>query len=89
MCFHFHQKSLPSGFLFLFEYIYWGFFVHLDLDLWRLFLNFFFVFDGLGGRLVYQYTKKRASGPKCPVTGKKIQGVCAANPTVSFHQFSP
>jgi ribosomal protein L34E len=24
---------------------------------------------------VYQYTKKRASGPKCPVTGKKIQGV--------------
>uniref|UniRef100_A0A453RXE8 60S ribosomal protein L34 n=1 Tax=Aegilops tauschii subsp. strangulata TaxID=200361 RepID=A0A453RXE8_AEGTS len=29
-----------------------------------------------GGRLVYQYTKKRASGPKCPVTGKKIQGVC-------------
>ncbi|GJM98816.1 hypothetical protein PR202_ga15856 [Eleusine coracana subsp. coracana] len=28
-----------------------------------------------GGRLVYQYTDKRASGPKCPVTGKKIQGV--------------
>ncbi|CAN6235246.1 unnamed protein product [Urochloa humidicola] len=28
-----------------------------------------------GGRLVYQYTKKRASGPKCPVTGKKIQGI--------------
>ncbi|TVU05735.1 hypothetical protein EJB05_48916 [Eragrostis curvula] len=27
-----------------------------------------------GGRLVYQYTNKRASGPKCPVTGKKIQG---------------
>ncbi|EMS56163.1 60S ribosomal protein L34 [Triticum urartu] len=27
-----------------------------------------------GGKLVYQYTKKRASGPKCPVTGKKIQG---------------
>lgn len=24
---------------------------------------------------MYQYTKKRASGPKCPVTGKKIQGV--------------
>jgi len=24
---------------------------------------------------VYQYTKKRASGPKCPVTGKKIQGI--------------
>jgi len=27
---------------------------------------------------VYQYTKKRASGPKCPVTGKKIQGVSPA-----------
>jgi len=24
---------------------------------------------------VYQTTKKRASGPKCPVTGKRIQGV--------------
>ncbi|GMP28891.1 hypothetical protein CsSME_00004245 [Camellia sinensis var. sinensis] len=29
----------------------------------------------LGGRLVYQSTKKRASGPKCPVTGKRIQGL--------------
>ncbi|KAK8942248.1 60S ribosomal protein L34 [Platanthera guangdongensis] len=28
-----------------------------------------------GGRLVYQYTKKRASGPKCPVTGKRIIGL--------------
>ncbi|THG05135.1 hypothetical protein TEA_012941 [Camellia sinensis var. sinensis] len=28
-----------------------------------------------GGRLVYQSTKKRASGPKCPVTGKRIQGL--------------
>ncbi|XP_022862764.1 60S ribosomal protein L34-like [Olea europaea var. sylvestris] len=28
-----------------------------------------------GGKLVYQSTKKRASGPKCPVTGKRIQGV--------------
>ncbi|KAI8031375.1 60S ribosomal protein L34 [Camellia lanceoleosa] len=28
-----------------------------------------------GGRLVYQSTKKRASGPKCPVTGKRIQGI--------------
>ncbi|KAJ8445469.1 hypothetical protein Cgig2_031282 [Carnegiea gigantea] len=28
-----------------------------------------------GGRLVYQTTKKRASGPKCPVTGKRIQGI--------------
>lgn len=30
-----------------------------------------------GGKLVYQSTKKRASGPKCPVTGKRIQGVCS------------
>lgn len=29
----------------------------------------------IGGRLVYQTTKKRASGPKCPVTGKRIQGI--------------
>ncbi|PPS19930.1 hypothetical protein GOBAR_AA00644 [Gossypium barbadense] len=28
-----------------------------------------------GGKLVYQTTKKRASGPKCPVTGKRIQGM--------------
>ncbi|KAL2252416.1 UNVERIFIED_CONTAM: 60S ribosomal protein L34 [Sesamum indicum] len=28
-----------------------------------------------GGKLVYQSTKKRASGPKCPVTGKRIQGI--------------
>ncbi|GJV02958.1 60S ribosomal protein L34 [Tanacetum coccineum] len=28
-----------------------------------------------GGKLVYQTTKKRASGPKCPVTGKRIQGL--------------
>ncbi|CAH2044996.1 unnamed protein product [Thlaspi arvense] len=27
-----------------------------------------------GGKLTYQTTKKRASGPKCPVTGKRIQG---------------
>lgn len=34
------------------------------------------LFDyNVGGRLVYQTTKKRASGPKCPVTGKRIQGV--------------
>jgi hypothetical protein len=39
----------------------------------------------LGGKLVYQYTKKRASGPKCPVTGKKIQGVCAAYLSVLFN----
>ncbi|CAH9094643.1 unnamed protein product [Cuscuta epithymum] len=28
-----------------------------------------------GGKLVFQSTKKRASGPKCPVTGKRIQGI--------------
>lgn len=33
----------------------------------------------LGGKLVYQTTKKRASGPKCPVTGKRIQGVYASS----------
>lgn len=32
-------------------------------------------FNVAGGKLVYQTTKKRASGPKCPVTGKRIQGV--------------
>jgi len=32
--------------------------------------------SNVGGKLVYQSTKKRASGPKCPVTGKRIQGVC-------------
>ena len=26
---------------------------------------------------MYQTTKKRASGPKCSVTAKKIQGVCS------------
>ena len=26
---------------------------------------------------MYQTTKKRANGPKCPVTGKRIQGVCS------------
>ena len=31
--------------------------------------------NNAGGKLVYQTTKKRASGPKCPVTGKRIQGV--------------
>ncbi|XP_010932825.1 large ribosomal subunit protein eL34 [Elaeis guineensis] len=33
-----------------------------------------------GGKLVYQYTKKRASGPKCPVTGKRIQGIPRLRP---------
>ncbi|XP_077215093.1 mitochondrial-processing peptidase subunit alpha-like [Tasmannia lanceolata] len=28
---------------------------------------------GIGGRLVFQTLKKRASGPKCAVTGKRIQ----------------
>ncbi|OVA09010.1 Ribosomal protein L34Ae [Macleaya cordata] len=34
-----------------------------------------------GGKLVYQHTKKRASGPKCPVTGKRIQGIPHLRPT--------
>jgi ribosomal protein L34E len=33
---------------------------------------------------VYQYTKKRASGPKCPVTGKKIQGVSTSRVILSL-----
>lgn len=37
--------------------------------------EFCLLIDVLGGKLVYQSTKKRASGPKCPVTGKRIQGV--------------
>jgi len=28
-----------------------------------------------GGKLTYQTAKKRAKGPRCPVTGKRIQGV--------------
>ncbi|XP_039117852.1 60S ribosomal protein L34-like [Dioscorea cayenensis subsp. rotundata] len=28
-----------------------------------------------GGKLIYQYTKKRARGPKGPVTGKRIKGI--------------
>ncbi|KAL5996224.1 60S ribosomal protein L34 [Asimina triloba] len=34
-----------------------------------------------GGKLVYQSTKKRASGPKCPVSGKRIQGIPHLRPT--------
>jgi large subunit ribosomal protein L34e len=34
-----------------------------------------------GGKLVYQTTKKRASGPKCPVTGKRIQGIPHLRPS--------
>ncbi|KAK4479807.1 hypothetical protein RD792_015345 [Penstemon davidsonii] len=34
-----------------------------------------------GSKLVYQTTKKRASGPKCPVTGKRIQGIPHLRPT--------
>ena len=33
-----------------------------------------------GGKLVYQYTKKRASGPKCPVTVKRIIGIPRLRP---------
>ncbi|KAJ7527526.1 hypothetical protein O6H91_16G059600 [Diphasiastrum complanatum] len=28
-----------------------------------------------GGRLVFQTAKKRAKGPKCSITGKRIQGI--------------
>lgn len=35
---------------------------------------------------MYQSTKKRASGPKCPVTGKRIQGVIV--PFFSFLNLS-
>ncbi|KAH7284748.1 hypothetical protein KP509_34G068800 [Ceratopteris richardii] len=28
-----------------------------------------------GGRLVFQYSKKKANGPKCALTGKRIQGI--------------
>lgn len=34
---------------------------------------------------MYQTTKKRASGPKCPVTGKRIQGVCSVYYFLPFH----
>ncbi|KAF3788004.1 hypothetical protein EJ110_NYTH18825 [Nymphaea thermarum] len=34
-----------------------------------------------GGRLVYQTSKKRAKGPICPVTGKRIQGIPHLRPT--------
>lgn len=37
---------------------------------------------------MYQTTKKRASGPKCPVTGKRIQGVSRLFRAVTcFHDF--
>lgn len=57
-----------------------GFMVWLNsLQCIGLCLTFFFIgvwFGNVGGKLVFQYTNKRASGPKCPVTGKRIQGVC-------------
>ncbi|XP_043723428.1 60S ribosomal protein L34-like isoform X2 [Telopea speciosissima] len=34
-----------------------------------------------GGRLVYHTSKKRASGPKCPITRKRIQGIPHLRPT--------
>ncbi|KAL5545278.1 hypothetical protein UlMin_009062 [Ulmus minor] len=34
-----------------------------------------------GGKLVYQTTKKRASGRKCPIIGKRIQGIPHLRPT--------
>ncbi|XP_059302570.1 large ribosomal subunit protein eL34-like [Lycium ferocissimum] len=33
-----------------------------------------------GGMLIYQTTKKRASGPKYPITGKGIQGISHLRP---------
>ncbi|WP_411026647.1 eL34 family ribosomal protein, partial [Salmonella sp. s54395] len=33
-----------------------------------------------GGRLVYQYLKKRVAAPKCGDTGVKLRGVVAARP---------
>nr|DAD31248.1 TPA_asm: hypothetical protein HUJ06_010099 [Nelumbo nucifera] len=65
------------------DYFYFYFF----LIFCSVFLNFFSYFNlfdvllfmhimlNLGGKLVFQSTKKRASGPKCPVTGKRIQGI--------------
>ncbi|KAM7511328.1 hypothetical protein LguiB_010203 [Lonicera macranthoides] len=38
-----------------------------------------------GGKLVYQTTKKRASGPKCPVTGKRIQGSLLGYEVLMWH----
>ncbi|QCE11297.1 hypothetical protein DEO72_LG10g2530 [Vigna unguiculata] len=37
---------------------------------------FYLMVLGFGGKLVYKCTKKRASRLKCPVNGKRIQGVC-------------
>ncbi|KAL8464991.1 hypothetical protein ACS0TY_034464 [Phlomoides rotata] len=37
-----------------------------------------------GSKLVYQTTKKRASGPKCPITSKRIQGVFICYPSMFF-----
>ncbi|CAN6456045.1 unnamed protein product [Victoria cruziana] len=43
--------------------------------------------QAMGGRLVYQTSKKRAKGSVCPVTGKRIQGIrisCKNSPFVCF-----
>lgn len=59
-----------------------------------VFLQFLFfvvamVFDRLvsfsfaGGKLVFQTAKKRANGPKCPITGKRIAGVSASSSILS------
>uniref|UniRef100_A0A1J3FPA8 60S ribosomal protein L34-2 n=2 Tax=Noccaea caerulescens TaxID=107243 RepID=A0A1J3FPA8_NOCCA len=34
-----------------------------------------------GGKLTYQRSKKVSSGPKCPVTGKRIHGIPHLRPT--------
>ncbi|KAH6757393.1 kinase with adenine nucleotide alpha hydrolases-like domain-containing protein [Perilla frutescens var. hirtella] len=45
-----------------------------------LFMEAYGVVKTPGGKLVYQTTKKRASGPKCPATGKRIQGITHLRP---------
>ena len=40
--------------------------------------------EWVGGKMVYQSTKKRASGLKCHVTGKRIQGVCVFHFCIQF-----
>lgn len=76
----FHLKSCPchhpqsSHFLMLEMYRCSS--RHFFVSFYRIFMLFAGLNCIIGGRLVYQSTKKRASGPKCPVTGKRIQGVC-------------
>ena len=52
-----------------------GLFCNLWWGVTKCLIWLFCVLLMIGGKLVYQTTKNRASGPKCPVTGKRIQGV--------------